>query len=421
MAASMAVGDTLAGLARFPRRGAGTDAERRAATWLARELMRARFQTRLQTFWCRPNWALAHAWHVALALAGSLVAVGSARVGGALILVALLSLIADAVTGISLGRRVTPEHASQNVIGTIPGTAPVRLIITSNYDAGRTGLIYRPSIRRLAASVRRRLGPLALGWLAWLALMMVWLEATAVARLEGSRGTAIGLAQLLPTVVLVLAFALLLEHGTSGYGPAATDNASGTAAAVALARAVSVSPPLNAQLELVLQGAGDGGGLGLRSYLRAHRSALRPAHTVVLGIAPCGGGIPCWWVSDGQLVPLGYFDQLRRLAEDVAAGTEQLGARAHRGRGWSPALPARSRSIPALSLGALDAHGLSPHSHDLTDTFGEVDLESVQRLVEFGLLLVDAVDDFLGRRAAASGALAPGAGAAAETYSARPA
>src|SRR5437588_9346926 len=118
MMALVAAIDTVTELASFDRRGAGTDAERRAARWLAGELTKSGRTVEVETFWCRPNWALAQAWHVSLALAGSLVSTSSPRVGIALLGVALLSIVADAVIGRSPGRRLTPERASQNVVAT---------------------------------------------------------------------------------------------------------------------------------------------------------------------------------------------------------------------------------------------------------------------------------------------------------------
>src|ERR1035437_8776815 len=85
--------NTISALAGFDRRGAGTDAERRAALWLAGERRDPRRDAELETFWCRPNWAVAAAWHMALGLAGSLVAVSSPVVGLALVALALLSVI----------------------------------------------------------------------------------------------------------------------------------------------------------------------------------------------------------------------------------------------------------------------------------------------------------------------------------------
>jgi hypothetical protein len=78
--------ETIANLEGLSGRGAGTDAERRAAVWLARRLnaattgVRSRRTARIEPFWCRPNWALAHAWHAAMAVAGSLVSRASPQV-----------------------------------------------------------------------------------------------------------------------------------------------------------------------------------------------------------------------------------------------------------------------------------------------------------------------------------------------------
>lgn len=401
--------ETIATLASFENRGAGSDAERRAAIELAsvldRERIVGRRETVLEPFWCRPNWALTHAWHAALGLAGSLVATTSARVGGAMVLVALLSLLADALTGVSLGRRLTPERASQNVISEgSPGPGDehnrVRLVITANYDAGRTGLLYRDRVRRAVAALANASGRRAPGWLGWLTIALGWVLAVAIVRVAGHKGTALGAAQLIPTVGLVLALAALLELATAGWGPAANDNASGVGAAIALVRALDAAAPRRLAVDLVLQGAGDGEGIGLRRYLRARRSSRRAPNTIVLGLAASGGGAPVWFLSDGALVPLVYFRQLRLLCSAVAADESQSDARPYRGRGATPALPARWRRLPAIALGARDRLGMAPRSHQTTDTPQRVDPRSVDRVVEFALLLVDQIDAYLAHRAA---------------------
>ncbi len=235
----MGAAETVTGLTRFDRRGAGTDSERRAALWLCGELQASGQDARLETFWCRPSWALAHAWHVGLGLAGSLVAVSHPSIGGALILVAILSVIADTVTGFSPGRRLTPERASQNVV--VAGAADderVRLILTANYDAGRVGLAYRGRVRAACARLREVTGGLSPGWIGWLVIGLLWLLAVAILRLEGTRGTPAGIAQLVPTVALVIALAMLIELASADFGPAAGDNGTGVATALALARAL---------------------------------------------------------------------------------------------------------------------------------------------------------------------------------------
>jgi hypothetical protein len=409
----MRAAETAAQLAEFNRRGAGTDAERRAAAWLAGELRAGRRQASLETFWCRPNWALAHAWHALTAIIGSLVMASHAFLGGALVLVALLSTVLDWLTGRSIGRRLTREHASQNVVSPAPDTPKpaedppsradrrVRVIVTANYDAGRTGLACRDALRAPTARIKRLAGEgrFTPGWLGWLIVEMVLLLAVAVAR-HGSSGpatTPVGILQLIPTAALVVQLALLLDLATAPHGPAAGDNAAGAAVALTLVKALDAAPPRRMTVELVLSGAGDSAMAGLRRHLRRRRGQLEPADTIVLGIGPCGGGHPCWWVSDGPLVPLGFHHRLRSLAERAGGPATPLAATRHRGRGTSPALPARMSGLPALTIGCVDARGLAPRSHQRADVPERLDAGAMDALLEFALLLVDAIDADLAR------------------------
>src|SRR5580658_4721618 len=300
---AMPAGDTIASLSAFEGRGAGSDAERRAALWLRDELdggASGRW-TRLEPFWSRPNRAMAQAWHSLLGLAGGLVCVYHATVGGAIVLVALVCVLADEATGRSPGRRLTRERASQNVVSAHgdagdaatdtaapdaaapPPDGRVRLILTAHYDAGRMGLVHRNGPRRAAAALRRATGGRAPGWLAWLTLSLVWLLVIAFARTRGSHGAVVGVLQLPPTVALVLAVALLWELAGSPFGPAASDHASGVAVVIALARALDVAAPRALRVEVVLAGAGETGAIGLRRFLRARRRDLTPTNTIVLG------------------------------------------------------------------------------------------------------------------------------------------
>jgi hypothetical protein len=399
--------ETIRTLSAFERWGPGTDAERRAARWLAGELIADRHRVRIETFWCRPNWAMAHAWHVALALVGSLLSPSHPTAGAILLATALGSIVSDEVTGISLGRRLTPEHASQNVVartptataqaaGPTPGpagataeapSAKTPLIITANYDAGRTALVYRDPLRRSAAELRNLAGPAALGWLAWLSIAIAWLLAVAIVRTSVHQSsTALGLIQLPPTLALVVGLALLLEAAGAPYGPAAGDNASGTVAATAVTDALARNPPDNLALQLVLAGAGNGGEIGIRRYLRTRRRELRRANAIVLGIAPSGSGHLRYWRSDGRLVPLGYARPLRTLASELP------NAAPHRDRGATPAQPARAGGLAAIAIGCLDQKGLAQRSHQRNDDHTTIDEATLDRTVNLALELIDAID-----------------------------
>lgn len=376
------------GLAGFANRGAGTDAERRAAAWLAATISADGEDATVETFWCRPNWPLAHAVHAGLAIAGSLVSLVSPVAGIAILAVALVSMVSDSLTGQSVGRRLCRERASQNVLLTPPtsdGQKPVRLIVTANYDIGRNGLAQRDWLRRPVAWLRTALRANTPGWLGWLAIATTWLLVIAVLRLEGHTSQAVRIAQFPPTVGVVIAFALLLDLALASWSPSAADNASGVAVAVALGRALQTMAPQHFDVELLLTGAGDCDQLRLRRYLRTRRGERTARNTVVLGVAPCSVGRPHWWFSDGPLIPLRYARALRALAQQIATDEPHLDVSRHKGRGSTPALAARAAGIPAIAIGCLGKDG--PHE----DTGATAD-----RALQFALLLIDAVDGAVG-------------------------
>jgi len=395
-------------LERFRRRGAGTDAERRAARWLAGELESTGREVLIEQFWCRPNWPLTHAWHIALAVAGSLTMVSSPRAGGALLLAALVFVLADEFIGQSPGRWLTRQSASQNVVA-LPRNSQasdqnLRLVITAGYDAGRTGLAFRDPLRRAAGALRSRARGFTIGWLGWVALAIIWLLIVSIVRLQGHNSTGVGLTQLPPTIGLVLGLALLLDLATSETSPAGGDNGSGVGVAVELARALDAAPPRHVDVEVVLTGASDIEGLGLRHYLRRRKEVIRPLNSAVLGIAACTAGSPCWWRREGRLVPLQSAPRMRELAARVAQEQPDLGVVRQSGGSNTPAHPARIARIPALGIGTIAEDGLVPRSHQRADTAAAIDSGAIEQAVEFGLMLVDAIDASMAERQRAAAA-----------------
>jgi hypothetical protein len=332
-------------LRQFGARPAGSDAERRAALWVAGQIRAdPRRRAELETFWSRSNWAGAQSWHIALAVAGSLAATTRARVGAAVIFAALLFLICDWLTCRSPGRWLTREHASQNVVSASPREHRVRLILTANLDTGRLDPDHRGG---------------APGWLFWVTAAMLWVLITALVRVQGSRSTLLAVLQLIPTVALLGAGAWLLLARRPG------DDGPGVAAALALVRLLDAAAPAHLAVDLVITGAGAGYGHGLRQYLRRRRRTLAITNTVVLGIAASSGAY--YLTGDGPLIPMGFFGPLQTLARR----TRLLAPRS--ARGCSPALPARLRHLPALTIGG-----------------------TPDRVLAAGLELVDAIDAYVG-------------------------
>lgn len=348
-------------LAAIARRAAGSDAERRAAVAMAGQLRELGYRPRLETHWVRPYDALVHALHALLALAGGLVMVEAAITGTTMVVAALVLTLAELTGAPSPTRMLTPRRATQNVVAADPrhsegGAPPVRLILTAALDAPRAGALSRGRTRRLWGRARRRLGGHLVGPHA-LAVACMLITATAgAARIAGVSGELLGALQIAPALVLLLLLAGWLELWVAEPAVGAID-ATGPAAALAVAAALHERPPQRLAVDVVLAGAGDGPALGMRAFVAARRRSLRPEELAVIHLEPCATGTPRWWEREGRLFGLWLHPRLRELAAQTARAEAHLQAGPHVSRGHSGALAARRRGWPALAVGCLDDDG----------------------------------------------------------------
>lgn len=382
----------------------GSDAERRAHLAVARRLRDGGRRVALETHWVRPRWELAHALHAGLGVAASVVAVGEPAVGLGLALLALLSLLLDLSGRAFLLRRLTPERATENVVAPdARGAAPpFRLLLVAHLDAPRGGL-------------RHRLGRLPTGppYL-WLTLALLAVAGCAAARLAGDDGeTLIGIVQLLPTLVLLVAVGLLVDSALAGPQSVAGADAAGArsrseassapsgsaganaqtgapiapagsavaaarsdqpsapsgpagapipppgpavAAVMSVARSLDAAPLPRVAVDVVIAGAGEGQAVGFLAHLRRHRRRYKAARdaTAVVELTVADGP-PRWWTGDAALLPLAYHPSLLTTAAAAADEERTLNAGpARRGRVIGAALRARQRRLPALRISAPD-------------------------------------------------------------------
>jgi hypothetical protein len=368
-------------------RPACSDAERRAARALAGELRRRGRPTRIETHWVRPQWP--PVWLV-LALAGLAGSVLSVEVPLAGLVAAAA---AAAAAALELWGRLPalslawPRRATQNLVSTGPGAAPVRLLITAAYDSPRRRGAFIAPLERLDAA----LGRLTAGrWPSPLGLLTLSLWAIAgcaAARVAGIEDeTWLGAVQLVPTVVCIAATALLSDIALTGPDTSANRDASAPAAALALLAALDRRPPRRLEADLVLAGAGQPGALGMAAHVRRHRREIRPEGVAVLHFEPCGAGVLHAWRRDGRAVPLALHPRLVALAEEA-------GFALHRGRGVTGALPARRRRWPALAVGRLEA-SVAPD---------DLEQRAVDETVERCLDLVRRLDADLARSGVSGG------------------
>jgi hypothetical protein len=259
-------------LSSFENRVAGSDAERRAALSLCERLLaRGRDTAEIEPFRFHQRWALAQALAAGLAVVGSVVSVSNAAVGCALVALAAVTSILESTGAVAVLTRLTGTRASQNVSAPAPASdRPGLLVLAASYDAPRASTLARLSDR--VSHPWRLLGA------AFVAVLVCCL-----ARLSGAEGDLLTAVQVFPTLLLLAAVPLLVDVEFSPIGSGAPE-AAGVEIAIALA------DQLDRELEqldvwLVLAGAGEALGAGMRAWRRRHRDGLnaRPMVTIEVG------------------------------------------------------------------------------------------------------------------------------------------
>ena len=276
-------------LCSFEGRLAGTDAERRCANRMAERLVEGGRRAEVEPTYVQPRWALVHATHCALGIAGSLISMAVPALGFGLVLFAATSMYLDLNYRVYLVRRIFFRRASQNVVSRGTNTeAPARLILTAHLDAAKTGAAFAPKRARRAARLGERhpwLGPFRI--LFWsLALLLPALAA----RMLDVESDAVALAQLPQTLILLVAVFALIDIELSDVVPGANDNASGVATVLSIASELQSNPPENLNVWVVLPGAEECQQEGMRAFMRAHRKGLAGKRTHFLNLDTVGHG-----------------------------------------------------------------------------------------------------------------------------------
>ncbi len=246
-----------------------------------------------------------------------------------------------------------PPGATQDVPTAVPDVG-VPLVIAAAYDAPGRGLVLDERWRALLRPAPR----------GSLAVCGVLVAAAAAARVAGVEDTWLGAVQLLPTVVLLVAFAAAADVALSGWAPGANDNASGVAVALAAFEELQREPPRLLVPALLFVGAGHA----------VHRIGL-PEGAVLVELGPCGAGRP---------VVRARHPVARAAA---ARAAEALGATI----GGDPPAGAGVR------IACLDERGIVPRAHQEDDTV--VDEAAMEAALDLALGVVDALDSELPRQA----------------------
>ena len=389
-------------LCSFEGRRAGTDAERRAANWLAKRLRNSGRRAEVEPTYVHPQYGLVHAAHCALGFAGSLAAIAQPAVGFGVVLAAAVSTYLDVNARFYLLRRLFFRRASQNVVS--PGrrpNAPARLLLCAHYDAARTGAAFDPKRvargTRLAHRLPVPLGPFRVQFWSMAVLLPIL-----GARMAGVDSALISLLQLPPTLILLVGVFLLSDIELSAVVPGANDNASGVATVLSLAAELDAEEPRNLDVWLLLTGGEECLWEGMRAFVRARRKSLERESTYFVVLDAVGGGTVRYETGEGPAVTYEMDPRLVQLCDAISSADRENGDRYRatplRNGFATDALPPRIAKFRATAITCLADGALVPANyHRPEDVPERIDAGALDRAHGFTLELIRALDRDVGR------------------------
>ncbi|MFM9139064.1 MAG: M28 family peptidase [Solirubrobacterales bacterium] len=373
-------------LAGMPRGSASRD-EQDAARWAAARLEECgatgvgveRYAGRTTNSW-------SFAGHSAAAMAGQFIG----GVGGALVaLASLVSLERDASGRFPWRRRLAGGAEGASAFGRVPASGERRgaVVIVAHIDTAKTGLAWHPLVTQLGG--KRNLSRQAMDPV--MGLQAAAIAGSAVTALLPRRSALRRLVGIPAAALNLLAIALNLAIARSPVVPGANDNASGVAAALAVARAFATSPPENVDLELALVGSEEVGMGGFHAWLERRQAALDPSRTLVLGLDTVGSGTPILAAAEGAVATHRYPEGALELVDQGALLAGEQEPPRWRIGAWTDPLLALLRGYPAASILSVGP-GYYPHYHHPSDLPEFVDYECVAACARIATGTVEAWD-----------------------------
>jgi hypothetical protein len=374
-------------------RGSCTDAERRAHQYCRDVLEDLGYAVHWEPFRSPRSGWLPSALAFGLVLVAELLSLTLDRaalvVSIALVLFSLVSLLLLLSHRRTPLRRLVPRGESQNIWAKAEPHGDLRgtIALVAHADSHRT-VFSMASKKRF--TLFRRFGQLTA--IAVVALLVVF-----VVELFDPSGT-LRLVSLIPAAVVAVSFLLSVWPELTDYVVGANDNASGAAAALALAARVKDEPLAHSAVCIVLTGCEEVGGIGAAALVAAHPELADADYLVVDSIS--GPETRPHYVRDETLLlPVKSDPGLIEVAARVARENERYGARPARFKAMTDMSPITTAGRRALSFVGLRPHdGMVPDWHQRSDTIERVDAAALETGVDFVWDVVRALDRRNGSR-----------------------
>jgi hypothetical protein len=370
-------------------RPSASEGERTAAEWVAARLEELGASARVEVESAHGGYWLPLGLLSGIGAAGAVLGRRRRLLGAALGGLAAAGIWDDVSAGPHRLRRFLPNRPTYNVVGEIgPPEAERTVVLVAHHDAARSGLIFHPGIpafvwRRFPALIERNdTSP---------ALMGPVFGGPALAGLGALTGSAA--LRRAGGVVSAGAAAVFAEIASREVVPGANDNATGSVALLALARALAATPTRNVRVLLVSTGSEESFMEGMRAFMRRHEGALARERTFVLAIDTLGSPHLTAIRGEGMLRMRDYPGAALALVDSTA---EELGVPLFpnlRLRNATDGLIALKAGYTCACLGSVTDYKAPANYHWPSDTAENVDYDTFADAVRLCEAIVRRLDE----------------------------
>lgn len=373
---------------RIGARGAGSDGEAAAASYVLRTFGDLDLEVDMETF---SSWKSdLHGLLIIYGLVIVAFAVFRLSYTACVVAMVLLFFIFQMETYTwAVVSRLLPHSSASNVVGRVRASdsAKRKVLLVANYDSARSSPLGRPGVARLFRLLY------IISFACIIAIMLLGFFGLGASLTKISQNT-INKVWLYTSpfaaYLVVMCIIIMLGEARGRFTAGANDNASGIGVLLSVMASLAENPLENTEVWGLASGRGTAGARGMIAFLHRHRHVMRDAS--IINLDHCGIGDTLIATREGAMFGFRCSWRMRRIAQDAARSSS--GVELGKGRcrvKKSDGMAAMVRGFRAITICGLKG-GTYPGWRNTDDTLDTLDRGSLDRAVKLVGLMLDIVD-----------------------------
>jgi hypothetical protein len=374
---------------RIGARGAGSDGEKAAASYIMHAMDDAGIEVHIETFKSHKSDLQSIVLIYLLAILAYLLFMVNYVASLVLAILVFLVFQMETYTWSTISK-LLPRSEASNVIGRIraDGDMKQRAVLVANYDTAKGSPLGMPK----AARLYRLIYILSFACITVIVLVSILGLGASLAKVSRHALLVVWLAfSPFPIYILLLSLIILWGELVGRYSSGANDNASGVGVMLSVLSSLAGNPLENTEVWGVATTRGCAGGRGMASLLRRHPKQMKDA--LIINVDHAGFGQTRIINREGVMLGFRSSGTLRKLAYKASKKSKDLKV----GKGKcrvkkSDAMVALARSYKAITIGGL-LGGTYQGWKNEADRFNKIDRKSLDGAVRLVQLLLEEIDN----------------------------